>query len=141
LYVLNLDRTEALWVKFTNGTMEIQTDEQHAYTALFTLFEELHIAIAHCHVGPNLARLYRDANQIKLPKRLDNFHYETCATSKSLHHKPSSIGTLNTKPFERIYSDLSGKFSTKLIGGSRYFISFIDDATRFKWVRFIEHKS
>ena len=120
--------------------MEIQTDEEQ-HTANFTSFEEFHVAMAHCHVGPNPTRLYRDAEQTKLPKRPENFHCETCAISKSLHHKPNSMRTPNTKPFDLIHSDLSGKFSTKSIGGSRYFVSFIDDATRFKWVRFVKHKS
>jgi hypothetical protein len=139
LFLINPNGSQALWSKYTNGAMEIQIDEDH-HQVNFSSFEELHMAMAHCHIGPNPTRLYRDADD-KLPKRPDDFHCETCAISKSTHTKPKAIGMPTTEPFELIHSDLSGKFSTKSIGGSRYFISFIDDSTRFKWVRFIKHKS
>lgn len=80
-----------------------------------------------------------------VPPRPHNFHCETCEISKSTHRRPipdTSHGINdNVKPLEIIHSDLSGKFSTPSIGGSQYYISFIDQATRYPWVKFLKNKS
>ena len=46
-----------------------------------------------------------------------------------------------SKKLELIHSDLCGPFPTNSVSGSRYFIIFVDDATRFTWVYFLRTKS
>ena len=45
-----------------------------------------------------------------------------------------------TRPFELIHSDLCGPLSTPSVGGSRYFIVYIDDFSRSCWVYFLRGK-
>ena len=45
------------------------------------------------------------------------------------------------KPFELIHTDLSGKFSIPSIGIRLYYITFIDDKTRYSWIAFLSQKS
>ena len=41
-----------------------------------------------------------------------------------------------------IHNDVSGPMSTTSINGPRYFLTFIDDCSRFfSWVYFMKHKS
>jgi transposase InsO family protein len=40
-----------------------------------------------------------------------------------------------------VHSDICGPFRTPSLGGARYFISFINDFSRFTWVYFITRKS
>ena len=40
-----------------------------------------------------------------------------------------------------IHSDVSGLMPTTSINGSRYFLTFIDDCSRFCWVYFMKQKS
>ena len=53
---------------------------------------------------------------------------------------PSSIH-VTTKPFELIYCDLWGPFSTPTIDGYKFFLSIVDDLTRCTWVYLLKHKS
>ncbi|KAK6586058.1 hypothetical protein PZA11_001115 [Diplocarpon coronariae] len=129
--------------------MQIQLDDPNALsssqtalaTGCFTSYTEFHHAIGHLQV-PKPERIYKDGADV--PHRPKDFHCETCELSKSVYRRPvPSAPTIAhpPKPFEVIHSDLSGKFSRASLGGARYFISFICQATRHSWVRFLKHKS
>ncbi|MGV7994907.1 DDE-type integrase/transposase/recombinase, partial [Mycobacterium kansasii] len=42
---------------------------------------------------------------------------------------------------ELVHTDVWGSTQVLSLGGSRYFVSFIDDASRKLWVYFLNHKS
>ena len=44
-------------------------------------------------------------------------------------------------PLELIHSDVCGKIGTRLLGGGEYFVTFLDDHTRYVWVYIIKNKS
>ena len=46
-----------------------------------------------------------------------------------------------TVPLHIVWSDICGPLPTRSIGGNRYFMTFIDDATSYSWVYFLRHKS
>ena len=48
--------------------------------------------------------------------------------------------TLKTNKLELVHTDVWGPSKVPSFGGSRYFITFIDDATRKLWVYFLKHK-
>jgi len=43
--------------------------------------------------------------------------------------------------FDLIQCDLWGPFSTKSISGSSYFLTIVDDHSRFTWIHLLQHKS
>ncbi len=45
-----------------------------------------------------------------------------------------------THAFERVFSDLCGPMEVPSLGGSRYFVTFIDDYSRTCWVQFLKTK-
>lgn len=45
------------------------------------------------------------------------------------------------KPCQRIHSDVCGPMDVESIGRSKYFVTFLDDATRFCKVYFIRSKT
>ena len=49
--------------------------------------------------------------------------------------------TKSTHPLQLIHSGICGPMQNASIGGSRYFVTFIDDYSRFTHVHFIKHKS
>ena len=108
-------------------------------SANFSSFTEFHHAIGHLNIG-NPLRLYRDGDLISL--KPDDFKCEQCMLSKSKHAKPASRTSPDaTKPFDVIHSDLSGAMARPSLSECRYYISFIDEATRFAWIRFLKLKS
>ena len=49
--------------------------------------------------------------------------------------------TMSAQPFELIHCDIWGPFSTKSLSGSSYFLTIVDDHTRFTWIHLLESKS
>ena len=53
---------------------------------------------------------------------------------------PKEVSIRATEAFELIHSDVCGPMSVNSVGGSRYFVTFIDDCSRYTHVYFIKHK-
>ena len=53
-------------------------------------------------------------------------------------HKSTSV---SSAPFELIHTDLWGPSPVASKGGSVYYVSFIDDYSRYTWVYLMAHKS
>ena len=67
---------------------------------------------------------------------------EACAMGKQhrLPHPPSTTPPAAT-PLELLHTDLCGPMSTDSLGGSRYFMTALDDHTGFSWTFFLRRKS
>ena len=67
---------------------------------------------------------------------------EPCCKGKQ--HKnpfPQSSDRRAANPLDLIHSDVCGKMSSKSLSGAEYFVTFIDDKTRYVWVYIIKRKS
>jgi len=60
-------------------------------------------------------------------------------THKPPFHKQSE--KRNTEPGELIHSDVSGPMSETSLGGAKFFVTFKDDATGYRYVYFMKHKA
>ena len=47
----------------------------------------------------------------------------------------------SSEPLELVHSDVCGKLASKSLSGAEYFVTFIDDKTRYTWVYVIKRKS
>jgi len=65
---------------------------------------------------------------------------ENCLAGKTTR-KPFGKGIRAENPLQLIHSDICGPISVKARHGASYFITFIDDFTRFGHVYLISHKS
>ena len=66
---------------------------------------------------------------------------ESCVQGKS-HRLPFQQSEKRTNhPLELIHSDVCGKIGTKSLGGGEYFVTFLDDHTRYVWVYILKQKS
>ena len=66
---------------------------------------------------------------------------ESCVVGK--HHKsPFPVGGGNgaKEPLGLVHTDVCGKVNAKSIGGAEYFLTFVDDKTRYVWVYFLRRK-
>ncbi len=65
---------------------------------------------------------------------------DACQKAKS-HQLPYSISSsISSHPLELIYSDVWGPAPTS-VGGKQYYVSFIDDFSKFTWIYLIKFKS
>ena len=96
------------------------------------------------HLGmENIMKLVND----KLVEGMDNATdltsviCEACIMGKQ-HRCPYPKGSAEraTEPFQLIHSDVCGPMSTTSLGGSRYYVTFIDDYTRYTTVYFLKTK-
>ncbi len=66
---------------------------------------------------------------------------EPCTKGK--HHKshfPVGGSTRAKESLDLVHTDVCGKLNTKSLGGAEYFLTFIDDRTRYVWVYFLKTK-
>jgi hypothetical protein len=81
-------------------------------------------------------KLYEDGYLI--PDCPSTFTYNPCALSKSKHKVLKPVESESTEVFELIYTDICGPFPNDSYGGSKYFLTVIDDFSRFSWVFYLK---
>ena len=65
---------------------------------------------------------------------------ETCVGSKQQRSQFSISSTRCKEPVGLVHSDVCGKMSATSLGGAEYFLTFIDDNTRYVWVYPLKRK-
>ncbi|CAN0065464.1 unnamed protein product, partial [Ascophyllum nodosum] len=65
-----------------------------------------------------------------------------CTESRVRRHAvPKSTESRTNNRAERFLIDITGPFHATSLGGKRYAMLCVDDSTRFKFIRFLKHKS
>jgi hypothetical protein len=77
----------------------------------------------------------------KMIERNDELKCEICSKGKHMRRKFSNTSKLEKNPGDLIHTDICGPISPTGLNGEKYFISFIDDATRYSVVYTIQKKS
>ena len=97
------------------------------------------------HLGiSNLKRLVREDMVVglKCDMTQDIGVCEPCADGKLHRTKfPTAGGKRGNAVLDLVHSDVCGKMSTKSLSGCEYFLTFIDDKSRYVWVYMLKHKS
>lgn len=72
----------------------------------------------------------------------DTKHCGGCISGKmTRRHFPTNESRESKRKLELVHSDLCGPMSIPSLGGARYFLVIVDDATRFSYVVFFKKKS
>ena len=66
---------------------------------------------------------------------------ESCIMGKFIRKPFQLLQRRATRPLELVHTDLCGPMETTSTGGARYFMTFIDDYSRYKMVYFLKKKS
>ena len=81
---------------------------------------------------------------VESPLVLKNEHIECEACALGKQHReefPVHKEKKQREIIELIHTDVCGPMQTLSLGGTRYFIIFVDDNSRFTWIYFIRKKS
>ena len=70
----------------------------------------------------------------------ENFDCVSCQLGKQLALPFNSSESLSTDIFDFIHSDVWGPSPISSIGGSRYFVVFVDDYSRYSWIFHMKHR-
>jgi hypothetical protein len=101
----------------------------------------------HCRMGHlNLKDLIESDSKgnirgLNISKLSDDFNCEVCALNKLTRAPFPKRSDRNTNLLEIVHSDLCGPIRIPSIGKSLYFITFIDDYSRYCAVKFLKTKS
>ena len=71
----------------------------------------------------------------------ENFDCVSCQLGKQPTLPFNTSETVSTDIFDLIHSDVWWPSSISSIGGSRYFIVFVDDYSRYSWIFHMKHHS
>ena len=131
--IKNVGKEVALFKKM-DGEYILQQPQLKANAATF---QEWHERLG--HISPTSYKHL--PSSFGLPPLPTTFSCSTCDLSKSQKTSRPSITYKPSKPLLLIHSDLSGKFSIPSLSKAYYYITFIDDHSRFAWVYFLNKKS
>ena len=98
----------------------------------------------HCHLGhPSFVKIQSFRNQLNLKEGsdFDDSHCSTCHYAKQRRLPFTSSNNLSVVPFNLIHLDIWGPFHVPSKQGIRYFLTIVDDCTRFTWVYFLQSES
>ena len=103
----------------------------------------------HCrfgHLGMNNVNKLIEGNMVNgmdgVNDKSDNQFCEACTKGKQ--HRcpyPRTADYCASEQFELVHSDVCGPMPVSSLGGSRYFVTFIDDYSRYTSVYFMKNKS
>jgi transposase InsO family protein len=127
--------------------VRVKITEEHANAvaeAKPELWDEIHCQFSHVSIS-SLKRLANSGIVDRLivdPKSEPTTKCTACIQGKA-HWKsfPKETAEQNHSPGDLTYSDLWGPAHTQSLGGSRYYISFMDDAMRHNTMMFLKEKS
>lgn len=81
-------------------------------------------------------------NVVDLPSEKDVSFCEACVEGKLSRKPHKPVGEIRSKrKLQLVHSDVCGPMQTESIGGSKYFVTFIDDYSRCCKVYFMKQKS
>ena len=92
----------------------------------------------------NLQKLATDqlVNGLDYDVTKDIKFYEPCVDGK--HHRssfPKSGGRRATKLLKIVHGDFRGRLEAKSLSGAEYFVTFIEDKSRYVWICILKNKS
>ena len=97
----------------------------------------------HAHLGhPSLSCLQLLAFQGHLGSvQFQNFNCTSCHFGKQTKLPFNNSESFSFAPFDLIHSDIWGPVPVSTEGGSRYFVIFVDDLSRYTWIYLLHHRS
>lgn len=100
----------------------------------------LHRRLGHLNIG-DIEKLIRCGAVEGVTTDTSEFiQCDTCLKCKASQLPYHSSSTRTTKRLELVHSDLCGPIKTPSLGGARYFLTFVDDYSRFVWVYMLKFK-
>ena len=125
------------------GFKMICHDEPEIYAVhLQTPANLWHKRLGHFHPKGMQRMLASEAVRGMPPLRFTGQVCHSCQLGKHARTKmPKQATHRSTNILELVYSDVCGPFKVNSTGGTRYFVTFIDDYSRKTWVYFVSQNS
>ena len=126
MYVMNFGE------KGTSNIKNIIAATKHKNRSLM----DWHKAMGHL----NFADLRRFLKKFGVSFKGNDPECKTCLLAKMTRSSHKTKDIESTRPLEKIYTDLSGIIRTPSVGNFRYYLTFVDDFSRFTMVYLLRSK-
>ncbi|KAA0047306.1 Retrovirus-related Pol polyprotein from transposon TNT 1-94 [Cucumis melo var. makuwa] len=93
------------------------------------------------HASPEKLRHLIFINHLNSTTKFVPFNCLNCKLAKQPALSFFTSTSISDKPFDLIHSDIWGPAPTSTVHGYRYYVTFIDDFSRFTWIYFLKHRS
>ena len=94
-----------------------------------------------CLRDPSLSRLQLLASQGHLGSvQFQKFDCTSCHFGKQRKLPFNKSDSFSSVPFDLIHSDIWGPALVPTKGGSKYFVIFVDDFSRYTWIYLLHHR-
>ena len=130
------------------GLYQVDTVPVYINSATTTCQETTKEDIWHRRFGHlnirSLQKLARDSlvDDFDFASSSDIQFCESCLEGKQHRSSfPAQSETRAKEPLELVHSDICGKVNSRSLSGAEYFMTFIDDCTRYVWIYLLKHKS
>ncbi|CAN1766532.1 Retrovirus-related Pol polyprotein from transposon TNT 1-94 [Linum perenne] len=126
--------TAELWNGLYYLSISQSSSQQHTSSVnSAVLFDLWHFRLGHTSI--------KGLTQTLSPRCSTEFHCPVCPIAKQRRLPFSSSDSLAVRPFSLVHVDIWGPFSEPTLDGHKYFLTIVDDNTRFTWVRLMKLKS
>jgi hypothetical protein len=85
-------------------------------------------------------RILRNNNLLTSQESVSHYVCDACQQAKSYQLPYSSSTSMSKVPIELVYSDVWGP-TLESVGRKQYYVSFIDDFSKFTWIYLLKFKS
>ncbi|KAG8486726.1 hypothetical protein CXB51_020278 [Gossypium anomalum] len=130
------NRSSLMTVTMSDKCFEVNWSGDSAHVASTEDTKLWHQRLGHAN--------FRSMAQMASKKLVENFtksvQSEDVCEQARLPFPANTSWRASTK-LELVHSDVCGPMKTESLNGSKYFILFINDYTRFCWIYFLKHKS
>lgn len=92
------------------------------------------------HPNSIIVRSILKSNKLDCSLDRESTICDACQCAKSHQLPYNNSASVSTSPLELVHSDVWGPAQASA-GGFKYYVSFLDDYSRFTWIYFIKHKS
>ena len=92
------------------------------------------------HPSNNVVESVVRSNKLPCSSSHDTFVCDACQCAKSHQLPYNNSSRVSSKPLELIYTDVWGP-ALASSGGFKFYVSFVDDFSRFTWIYLLKHKS
>ncbi|KAG7300019.1 hypothetical protein JYU34_017061 [Plutella xylostella] len=126
-----------------NGTYRLNTNLHQALSSVTSKGDcnfLWHQRMGHINYN-DLDKLQICAEGMKLSTQKEDAACTSCLEGKQTRQPFNHGGSRASELLELVHSDVCGPMENKSIGGSRYFLTFIDDYSRKVYVYMLTHKS
>ena len=104
-------------------------------------YEIWHKRLGHLNLKDMIKLRNDEENEIKFNTPDKQHTCQTCVEAKQTRENVIKSRMTANYPLELIHSDICGPMETTTLNGSRYFITFIDDYTKYTYIYILKNKN